>query len=94
MTFEDHLVQLTCSNQVALSKLCSKLLRAMSSEVLNISRDGDSGQPATVFNQAHSKNMFSYIHTEFHVFQSVPIVSCPIQLCAGTAIDLAQMEVS
>lgn len=66
----------------------------MSSQVLNISRDEDSGQPLSVFNHPSSKKMFSYTQVEFHVFPSLPIASGPIQLTDKVAIDPAQMQAS
>lgn len=66
----------------------------MASQVLNISKDEDSGQPLSVFNHPGSKKMFSYILVEFHVFQSFPIASGPIQLTDRVAIDPAQTQAS
>ena len=75
-TSGDHLVQPPCSSRVS----WSRLPRTMSSQVLNVSNDGDattSGQPVPMFNHSHSE-VFSYVQAEFPVFHFVPIASLPV----------------
>lgn len=59
----------------------SRLLKAMSDQVLNISKDWYSatslGKPVPLPHHSHSKKVFSYAYMQFSVFQFVLIGACP-----------------
>lgn len=55
--------------------LRARVARAVSSWVLNISKDEDS---VIVSGQIHSIKTLSYFLVEFPLFLFLPIVSCPI----------------